>query len=554
MLLMLVLLLPADAMAKRKVFKGKGKIFDYIIVGFGAAGAVLARKLSDNFNVSVLVLEAGENNILNPMTLSPEPFIFDQTLVYDPSFAATYPILAPAGGAVIYSEGREWGGGAAHNDLQAVRGVPADYNQWAADSHNSQWLYVNMLPLMKALETYTPNDTIANPTQRGFSGPISITQNSPVSSDEFAIAMADVAGAPIVSDYNDALLPNVSTGAVQQFVTAGDDSRRSFSAFDFTPIGEVMDNQGRGLNGRKLRVMGNAVVTRVLFEGNRAVGVQYLRNVPGKQSEEINKVYACRQIILCAGAINTPKILMLSGIGDRATLEDLGIEVIVDNPNVGANLENQYGAIARLEDIEPMRHVPGGSILSFINAQPYMPADNVRRMQLIGVDIPEETIIAGFVLKPKSRGSVTITSKDPLIPAKVSMNMYTDGTFLDVGSDAYVMVSFFKIVREIAAAADHVVIYPTPEQYEAGDEALFAAALNPSSLVITYHNVGTARMGTSIENGVVDGNLNVMGVCGLKIADISAQSTIVSGNPCYSAYLMALVAAKTLGVPTPPIL
>lgn len=550
----LTLLLPADVAAKSKVYKGHQKEFDYIIVGFGAAGAVLARKLSDGNKNSVLVLEAGENNILDPRTLSPEPFIFDQTLVYDPSFAATYPVLAPAGGAVIYSEGREWGGGAAHNDLQVVRGVPADYNQWAFDSNNLQWLYSNVLPLMKALEKYTPDDTIADPTQRGFFGPISVTQNPPIDDDEFAIAIADVTGSPIVSDYNNALLSNVCTGAVQQFVTAGSNSRRSFSAYDFTPIDEVMDEKGRGLNGRKLRVMGNAVVSRILFDGNKAIGVQYLRNLPGKRSEQVRKVYAKKKIILCAGAINTPKILMLSGIGDAAMLENLGIDVVVNNPNVGANLQNQYGAIAMLEDMEPVRHLPGGSILSFIDERPYMPADSIRRMQLIGVDTPEETIIGGFLMQPKSRGSVTITSKDPLIPAKVSMNMYTDGTFSDVGSDAYLVVSFFKIAREIAAAADHRVTYPTPEQYEAGDEALFAAALNPSSLAITYHNVGTTRMGTSIANGVVDGNLHVMGTKGLMVGDIGVESIIVSGNTCYSAYVIALVAAKILGVPTPPAL
>lgn len=551
--MIITVVFPFDIISKHKPYEGNEKEFDYIIVGFGAAGAVLARKLSDGNKNSVLVLEAGENNVLNPMTLSPQPFIFDQTLVYDPSFAAIYPILTPTG-AIIYSEGREWGGGAAHNDLQTVRPIPADANAWAASSQNNQWLYRNILPLMKALEKYTPDGTVANPTQRGSFGPISVTQNAPIDTDEFAIAIADVTGAPLVSDYNNALLSNVSTGAVQQFVTSGENNRRSFSAFDFTPIGQVIDNEGRGLNGRKLRIMGNAVVARILFDGNKAIGVQYLRNCADKKSEQIKKVYARKKVILSAGAINSPKILMLSGVGDKTTLQNLGIDVVLHNPHVGANLENQYGVLAHLEDIEMVRHIPGGSILSFINAQPYMPADEIRRMQLIGVDTPEETMIGGFIVKPKSRGSVTITSKDPLIPAKVSMNMYTDGTYADVGSDAYLTVSFFKIVQDIAAAADHTVIYPTPEQYAAGDEALFAAGLNPSSLVITYHNIGTTRMGTSRENSVVDGNLQVHGIKNLMIADIGVLPESPSGNPCYSAYVVALIAAQVLGIATPPIL
>jgi len=245
---------------------------------------------------------------------------------------------------------------------------------------------------------------------------------------------------------------------------------------------------------------------------------------------------------------------MMSGIGDRATLENLGIEVVVDNPHVGAHLENQYGAIVTMAEMESVRHIPGGQIAAFIDERPYMPADEVRRMQLIGVDAEESKILAGFILKPKSRGSVTITSADPLIPAQVRMNMYSDGTVLDIGSDAYLTVSFFKIAQAIAAASGHQVIYPTPEQYEAGDEVLFMASLNPSSLIIAYHNVGTTRMGTSIQNGVVDGNLHVFGVKNLMIADIGVESTIVSGNTCYSAYVIALVAAQILGIPIPPIL
>jgi choline dehydrogenase len=587
-----------DSFAKsKKPFKGNQKCFDYIIVGFGSAGAILARKLSDDFNVSVLVLEAGENNVLDPVTLSPTPFIFDTTLVYAPNFAATYPILTPAGGAIIYSEGREWGGSAAHNDMQAVRGVPADYNQWGIDSNNPQWLYPNVLPLMKALETYTPDDTIANYTQRGCCGPIGITQNPPIEDDELAIAMAEVTGSPFTSDYNDALLSNVSTNAVQSFVTAGEDARRSFSAYDFTTIGEIIDEKGRGLDGRQLRVRGNAVVSKILFgSGNcvepKAVGVEYIYNNPDRSMTQVRRVYARNEVILAAGAINTPKILMLSGIGDAHMLQDLGIDVVVDNPNVGAHLQNQYGAIATLAEAEEMRHVlhgsldvfihnkphvhanlknqynaltslleakitrhiPGGQLLSFIDERPYMPADEVRRMQIIGVDTEEAKILAGFILKPHSVGAVTITSKDPLIPAQVNMDMYSDGTFEDVGSDAYLTVSFFKIAQAIAQASGHVMTYPTAEQYEEGDAALFAAGLNPSSLAITYHNVGTTRMGTDVTNSVVDGNLHVHGVRNLMIADIGVESTIVSGNTCYSAYIIALVAAQILGVPTPPVL
>jgi len=553
MLLGVALLFPTESAAKKKPYNGNQKCFDYIIIGLGAAGAVLARKLSDDFCTSVLVLEAGENRILTPETLSPNPEEFETLLAYDPKYSITYPIIAPAG-TIIYSEGREWGGGAAHNDMQAVRPNPLDANQWGLDSNNAQWFYPNILPLMKALETYTPDGTIADYTQRGCCGPIRLTQNPPVDSDPLAIAIANVAGAPFVSDYNNALLSNVGTGPIQLFVTPGSDSRRSFSAYDFTTIGEVMDEKGRGLDGRKLRVKGNALVTGIIFDTKgcgepKAVGVRYVRSQSSKDSE-IKNVYASKKVILCAGAINTPKLLMLSGIGDGQMLGELGIDVIVDNPNVGAHLENQYGVIATLTD--PYQ-IPGGQISSFIDERPYMPADSVRRMQLIGINVSDEAaILAALILKPGSVGSVTLASRDPLVPARVLMNMYSDGGVNDVGSDAYLSVSFFKIAQDIAAAAGQTVLYPSPEQYAAGDDALFGAAVNPASLVIAYHTVGTTRMGTSIANGVVDGNLNVFGVRNLMVADIGALPISPSGNTCYSAYVVALIAAQILGVPTPP--
>lgn len=542
------MIMPVDVMAE-KVFKGHQDKFDYIIVGFGAAGAILARKLSDNFDNSVLVLEAGENKILDPVVLSPDPEEFEDELGFDPTYSITYPIPAPAGVAT-YSEGRTWGGGATHNDMQAVRPTPNDTVAWATMGNNAQWLYANILPLMTALETYTPDGTVANPTQRGLTGPIGLTQNVAVSDDPLAMAIATVAAAPFTADYNNALLSTVSTGPIQLFTKAGE--RRSFSAYDFMTIGEIMDHKGRGLHGRKVRVMGNAVVTRILFDGTKATGVQYLRNHSDKKSEKIKKVYARKQVILCAGAINSPKLLMLSGIGDAEMLNNLGIDVVVDNPNVGAHLENQYGAIALMTY---NTEIPGGQIASFIDERPYMPADSVRRMQLIGMNASEDVaLLAGLILKPSSVGSVTIVSKDPLMQPKVDMNMYSDGDVTTVGSDAYKVVSFLKLAKAIATAAGSTMIYPTEEQYAAGDEALLQAAQNPSSLVIAYHTIGTTRMGTSIANGVVDGNLRVLGAQNLMVLDIGSLPVSPSGNTCYSAYITALIGAQVLGVPTPPAL
>jgi choline dehydrogenase len=552
-LLILAMLMPSTSDAKKiKPYSGNQKCFDYIIVGFGAAGAILARQLSDDFQTSVLVVEAGPNNMEDPATLDPNIFVNFQNLIkisYDPAFSATYPIPLPSSlVAFAYSEGREWGGSAAHNYLQAVRGVASDYNKWGLNSNNAQWFYPNVLPLMKSLETYTPNGTIANPAQRGFNGPIAITQNPSINSNPLAIAVANVTGAGFVSDYNDATLPNVSTGAIQQFITAGSDSHRSFSGNEFMTIGEIIDDRGRGLDGRQVRVKGNAVVTQIRFDNcNRATGIQYLRQGGASQTETLQTAYARKKVILCAGGINTPKLLMLSGVGPAAELQSVGIAVRVDSPQVGQNLQNQYGAAAIVTNSTP---IPGGQIASFIDERPYMPADDVRRIQIVGLDVGNSIAqLIGFMLQPSSRGSVEIVSNDPLIPAKVNLNMYSDGSFADVGSDAYLTVSYYKIVQAIAAAAGATVLYPAASQYAQGDAGLFQAALSPSALTIASHIVGTARLGTSIENGVVDGNLNVFGTKNLMIVDASVENPITSGNTCIGVYVIAAVAAQILGVP-----
>jgi choline dehydrogenase len=554
LLIILTVFFPIHMVGKQKIYKGHKNLFDYIIVGFGAAGAILARKLSDGNKQSVLVLEAGENNILTPETLLPNPFGPELMLSFAPNYAATYPVITPADTVINYSEGREWGGGAAHNDMQAVRPTRLDASSWALKAGNNQWSYDQILPLMKSLETYTSNGTIINPTQRGLHGPIHLTQNPSISNDSLAIAIASVTGAPFISDYNNALLSNVSTDPIQLFNTKGvvPGSRRSFSAYDFMHIGTIMDKKGRGLHGRKVRVMGNAVVSRILFDNKKAIGVQYLRNVSSKKSEQIKKVYARKKVILCAGAINTPKLLMLSGIGDAKLLNNLGIDVVEDNPNVGSHLENQYGAGVIITYSTP---IPGDQIAGFIDERPYMPADSMRRMQLIGINISDTIAeLVGLVLHPSSVGSVTIVSKDPLIPAKINMNMYSDATVSDIGSDAYLVVSFFKIAKAIATAMGQTVLSPTSAQYAAGDQALLEAAINPSSLIIAYHTIGTTRMSKSKKDGVVDGNLHVYGIENLMIADIGVLPLSPSGNTCYSAYIVALVAAKILGILTPPAL
>lgn len=556
LLFAMITLLPNASFARsQKPFKGNQKCFDYIIVGFGSAGAILARQLSNDYETSVLVIEAGPNNMEDPATLNPNIFANFEDLLkvtYNPNFAATYPYPFPNSFAAgTYSEGREWGGSAAHNYLLAVRGLPEDYNAWGLHSGNARWFYPNLLPFMKALETYTPNETIPNPAQRGFNGPIFVTQGPAIDSNPFNIALSEVTGSPFVSDYNDSTLSSVSVAADQVFVTPEVDSVRSFSASEFDTIGEIIDEKGRGLDGRKLRVRGNSVVSHLLIDKcNKVIGVQYLSNRQNNSNEMVKNVYATKKVILCAGSIHSPAICIRSGIGPVDMVNAIGVDLVVDSPHMGQNLQNHYGPTFIVTDT-----TPSAPVTPFIDARPYMPADGARRIQILGGSQPGGIrALLGFMVHPMSRGSIEVVSKDPLVDVKLNLNMFNpaqgQNDFTVVGTDAYIAVSFYKIMKAVADAAGEEVLYPSPAQY-ATDATLYQAVISPASLTAESHITGTARMGIDISKGAVDDSLHVFGVYNLMIADNSVPTRIIGGNTCWQAYMVGVGAADILGVPIP---
>ncbi|MBS0647844.1 MAG: GMC family oxidoreductase [Verrucomicrobia bacterium] len=542
--------------------KGDQITYDYIIVGNGTAGAVLARKLSDDHKTKVLVLEQGINHEGDEAVLDvsgSDLFNNLTTITFNPKYAETYsinvffPLVATS-----YSEGKGWGGSSLHNYLQVVRGTPDIYNQWAAISGNPLWSYNNLLPLMMALENYTPCSSVANPAERGVGGPISITQSDPVTTDPLGMLIAAPGGTNcgFITDINDPTqvsttgFANLGVSSFQLFATAFSPctpSQRSYSANEFLPHSVVSFN-GKGQNGRLLRIESNAYVSKVLFDGKKAVGVKFVYgNLPNKALKAFGK-----KIILCAGGVNTPAILQRSGIGDPAVLEPLGIKVRVNNPNVGANLLNQYGVQAIC--LATTNATP--FLQAFINASglaaPYdYPSGTTRRVQLDAVQAgPGVCQLFGFILEPKSRGSIKIVEKNALTQPLIDLGMYTDGPFTTNGTDANLAVATYQLIAQSVGVGN--MIFPSPAQYMAGPAALFQAATTLSGLVAESHICGTARMGTSIENSVVDGELRVRGVKNLYVVDASAIPVLADGNTCYSVYALALGAAKILGVPVPP--
>lgn len=555
---------------------------EFLIVGLGTAGATLARYLSDPidgaFVNNVVVLEAGQNYNQDPAVQNPSLFA-SSAVAANTTYSKTYSVLPGANASfgfnlLAYTEGRMWGGGSGHNGMQAVRGTPALYDDWATLSGEPFWAYNNLLPLMKFLEKYNQNGGGLDPLQRGTSGPLAITQDlySLVSTNPFVVNIMSTF-LPIVGDYN---VPAGAIGisSLQQNNTNGQftpGSIRSFSANSFlptpadNPVNPIISADGFGLNGRKLQVLSDVTVSRIIFDGTTAVGVEY---IVGQNPDEVFTMFATKEVILCAGATQNVAILQRSGIGPQTVLDPLGITPVVYNNNVGAHLSNHYGSFCIMT-----ANGEGGVNLApplgmfFSDGAPYIPADGRRRIQalfgegpfffgdqsvlygLLGAQIatdpfnPPTNSFAIINLVPQAEGTIVIPSIDPLTDAVVSCNIWGNV------ADFEPVLAGFKIVRDMATAAGETMIYPTPAMF-ATDAELETAI--KALIFVAYHFAGTCRMASSAADGVVDGQLRVFGVNNLRIADCSIMPKINDGNTAIPAYYIAAVLAELLGNQTLP--
>jgi choline dehydrogenase len=581
----------------------KKREYDYIIVGDGAAGCIMARKLSDPIKKdgkckypNVLVLEQGENQIQqfgyppNPTILDPKLFTvgalsdpnstFNQ-LTSNPKYSFTYtgvinattldPILQGRTQAV--NPGKGWGGGSSHFYMLAFRGTPDVWDSFAAYNNDPSWSYNAVLPIFKSLETYTPNvGGCFDADQRGSHGPISIVQNTPaelvdptsptVNSIMKEFATNAQVGLGYTCDCNSADEPKIGTASAQNYQTTPVIDQygqyRSWAHNSFLPIGTIINTEGKGLQDRKLTIKSNALCVRVLFKRNKAIGVEYLDTITGKK----HKVYA-KQIILSAGAIGNPQILQRSGVGDATLLTSLGIDVVLDNPNVGANMNNNpEGIFAFTGDVD---FGPGAVITSNLHnssLQPsdpfYYPNDGQRRAVQIVVPgdyagFPEGTVFMGqTAFNSGYNGQVKITSTDPTTDPFIDMALFSDDTTgLVNGSLLNKLMAICYNNKVIVDSLGATQILP-PAAVFASPTALADFIKGTASMQM--HFVGTCRFGTSQADAVVDSNFNVFGLRNLKIADLSVYPYTVNGNPMFSALTAAVKCVESLGVPVNPIL
>lgn len=544
--------------------------YDYVIVGAGNAGASLAAKLSDpdprtgKYKNSVLVLEAGVDLTKDPEVLAAN-ILATFALEFDPKYSKVTSTQLSDFVEFPYSDGRMWGGSSAHNNLQAVRGTPGLYDQWAAISGDPRWSYNSLLNnVMIPMEHYTPDSTPLDPLQRGFNGPVFITQEPPVDGDAFMQAVSTGFDTPFSPDLNDPTYGDVGIGANQDWVTppyGSPTSVRSFSGNSYLTgiesegIPPIVDANGNGLGKRKLKIISNAQVSRVLFnKKNVAKSVEYILST---SREEVFTVKAKKQIILCAGTIQDAAILQRSGVGDPTLLTSLGIPVVFANPNVGANMFTHVGPQGVISNVATTVTLPrAGS--GFIDLEP---STGVRRLQLFVLDSliffpagiadalqidPSTSIdIICFNITPQSHGTVEIVSRDPFFDPRVNINIYSDGPPSTPGTDASKAVAFYRELQDVADAygGGAFVSYP-PNVTTASDDELFANALFTN--VTTQHLSGTCRMSQSPADGVVDGSLRVFGVKHLMCASNSVAPVIEDGNTAYQAYMIGLEAARIL--------
>ncbi len=524
--------------------------FDYIVVGGGSGGCVLAARLSEDADVSVALVEAGpaDKSVLIhcPAGLA----LLARTGAANWNFN-TVPQKGLNGRVGWSPRGKVLGGSSSVNAMVYIRGHKADYDHWAAVG-NPGWSYDEVLPYFRRAEH---NERLADEFH-GTGGPLNVMDlRSPNKHLQAFIDAGREAGYPVNHDFNGADQEGI--GPYQ--VTHKNGERFSAAKAYLTP------NLGR----RNLTVFTGAHTTRVLFEGKRATGIEFVRD------GQLQQIGANREVLMAAGALQTPQLLMLSGVGPVDELAKFGIGVVHELPGVGRNFHDHvdvvqvvdaprlvdtfgvsFGGIARItKAIGEWRHKRSGLLTTnfaeaggFIKSQASEEIPDLQLHFVVGklIDHGRKTVLGhGYsshvcLLRPLSRGSVTLASRDPLAAPRIDPN------FFDHPDDMLRMIRGFRRMREIMGQ---------PALARLGGKELARSAHATTDAEIEqfiraygdtiYHPVGTCRMGPGAMD-VVGADLRVHGLEGLRVVDASIMPRVVGGNTNAPVIMVAEKAADMI--------
>lgn len=485
--------------------------FDHIVVGAGATGCVIVNRLSANENVKILLLEAGGSD-RDPNIHSINGFIKLWGSNKDWQFL-TEPQEGLNGRKIFITQGKVVGGGSSVNAMMYVRGNRRNFDQWSSLG-NEGWSFDRVLPYFKKSEHYEEGAS----SFHGTDGSLNVRkcpELTPVA-EAFIDACVERGYKGNDWDFNGARQENGAS--VMQFNITADNQRASTASAFLTPI----------LNRPNLKAKTQAEVTKILFEGKRAVGVEYIQN------GQTHQVRAEQEVIISAGAFLSPKLLMLSGIGAGSHLRSHDIPVLVDLPGVGQNLQDHM----RLQVIyKSQKELPVPTLICetalFTSTRPDIPPDlQINFSAGIPGFPPAEypfegpfSIFVPILIQPQSRGEVKLRSSNPRDKPII------DPKYLSADIDLQTYLRGIEICREIAntkAFADFNKGEVTP-----GIGANAEAYVRQYAETI-WHPAGTCRMGYD-SLAVVDPQLRVHGVEGLRVADASVMPNVTSGNthaPC----------------------